>query len=167
MGCLGVRGTDVATKVSVTVKGLMGLDDPERMVAELTKATGLPWQAQAAAEDKVLTGGIVEIVLVAVVGKVAEMSVEAALDAVKRVVKHWRAERLDPLEAAIAKEPAPDTDAPACTASHTEAPADPALDGPAPAGSALDGPAPHTEAPTGPAPTGPAPAGPALDGSDG
>lgn len=112
----------MATKISVTVKGPMGLDDPERMLADLAQETGLSWQPRPVGEGAVLTGGIVEIVLVAVVGRVAEMSVEAALDAVKRVVKQWRAERLDPLETAIAKEPAPEAGA-------ADGPADDGSDG--------------------------------------
>jgi hypothetical protein len=101
----------VATRISVTVKGPIGLDDPERMIAELQKATGLSWRPQAVDEGKVLAGSIATIVLTVVITKGTEMSVVAALDAVKRVVERWRSERLDPPETTIDNESVPDADA--------------------------------------------------------
>ncbi|MFB7245670.1 hypothetical protein ACFCYX_24810 [Streptomyces populi] len=98
----------MATKISVSVKGLIGLDDPARMRAELEAETGLPWRPQEVAdEDTVLSGGIVEIILVAVVSKTAEITVTAAVDAAKRAVARWRGERLDGLEASVDTEPGP------------------------------------------------------------
>ncbi|MCC5480630.1 hypothetical protein ACFV2N_25210 [Streptomyces sp. NPDC059680] len=99
----------MATRISVTVKGLTGLDDLDRMLEELAAETGLPWRSSAVDQGKVLTGGIVEIVLVAAVGKATEMTVSAAVDAVKRVVERWRGERLDPPETSIGTESVPDS----------------------------------------------------------
>ncbi|MQY33454.1 hypothetical protein SRB17_14150 [Streptomyces sp. RB17] len=99
----------MATRISVTVKGLTGLDDPGRMLEELEAQTGLSWGAQAVDKGKVLTGGIVEIVLVTVVGKATEMAVSAAVDAVKGVVERWRGERLDPPETSVGTESVPDS----------------------------------------------------------
>ncbi|WP_143658611.1 hypothetical protein [Streptomyces sp. IMTB 2501] len=98
----------MATMISVTVKGPTGLDDPDRMLDELAAETGLSWRSSAVDDGRVLTGGIVEIVLVAVVGKATEMTVSAAVDAVKRVVERWRGERLDPPETSVATQSVPD-----------------------------------------------------------
>ena len=79
----------MATKIVVSVKGLIGLDDPARMRGELEAETRLLWRPQEvaiAAEEDVLTSGIVEIILVAVVSKTAELTVSAAVDAAKQVV---------------------------------------------------------------------------------
>ncbi|AOR29896.1 hypothetical protein BFF78_01300 [Streptomyces fodineus] len=92
----------------MTVKGPTGLDETDRMLDELEAETGLSWRSSAVDEGKVLTGGIVEIVLVAAVGKATEMTVSAAVDAVKRVVEHWRGERLDPPETLVATQSVPD-----------------------------------------------------------
>ncbi|MGW7529137.1 hypothetical protein [Streptomyces sp. NPDC054783] len=99
----------MATRISVTVKGLTGLDDLDRMLEELAAETGLSWRSSAVDQGKVLTGGIVEIVLVAAVGKATEMTVSAAVDAVKRVVERWRSERLDPPETSVGTESVPDS----------------------------------------------------------
>ncbi|MEU6770148.1 hypothetical protein [Streptomyces sp. NPDC046759] len=99
----------MATRISVTVKGLTGLDDPDRMLGELEAETGLSWCSRAVDEGRVLTGGIVEIVLVAVVGKATEMAVSSAVDAVKRIVERWREERLDPPETSVVTESVPDS----------------------------------------------------------
>lgn len=101
----------MATRISVTVKGPLGLDDPDRMLAELERATDLSWRPQVVEEGHVLTGSIVEIVLTAAIGKGTEMAMGAALDAVKRVVTRWRKERLDPPEISIDEDSVPDTDA--------------------------------------------------------
>ncbi|MFF2936280.1 hypothetical protein [Streptomyces mirabilis] len=105
----------MATKISVSVKGLIGLDDPARMRVELEAETGLTWRQQEVAiadiadEEAVLSGGIVEIILVAVVSKTAEMTVSAAVDAAKQVVERWRGERLDGLDTSVDTEPGPDS----------------------------------------------------------
>ncbi|MER6571519.1 hypothetical protein ABT288_36425 [Streptomyces sp. NPDC001093] len=99
----------MATRISVTVKGLTGLDDRDRMLDELAAATGLSWRSSPVDQGRVLTGGIVEVVLVAAVGKATEMTVSAAVDAVKRVVERWRDERLDPPETSVGTESVPDS----------------------------------------------------------
>jgi len=102
----------MATKIVVSVKGLIGLDDPARMRGELEAETGLAWRPQEVAladEDAVLSGGIVEIILVAVVSKTAEMTVSAAVDAAKQLVERWRGERLDGLDTSVDTEPGPDS----------------------------------------------------------
>ncbi|EST35044.1 hypothetical protein M878_07390 [Streptomyces roseochromogenus subsp. oscitans DS 12.976] len=93
----------------MSVKGLTGLEDQDRMLDELAAETGLSWRSRAVDEGRVLTGGIVEIVLVAAVGKATEMTVSAAVDAVKRVVERWRGERLDPPETSVGTESVPDS----------------------------------------------------------
>jgi hypothetical protein len=98
----------MATRISVSVKGLTGLDDPDRMLAELEAETGLVWRPEAVDEGRVLSGGVVEIILVAVAVKAAEMTLEATVAAVKKVVERWRRERLDPPEATVETEPVPD-----------------------------------------------------------
>jgi hypothetical protein len=105
----------MATKIVVSVKGLIGLDDPARMRGELEAETGLPWRPQEVAiadQEDVLSGGVVEIILVAVVSKTAEMAVSAAVDATKQVVERWRGERLDGLDTSVDTErtdPGPDS----------------------------------------------------------
>ncbi|MDV9168834.1 hypothetical protein R6V09_01570 [Streptomyces sp. W16] len=102
----------MATKIVVSVKGLIGLDDPARMRGELEAETGLSWRPQEVAladQDAVLSGGIVEIILVAVVSKTAEMTVSAAVDSAKRIVERWRGERLDGLDTSVDTEPGPDS----------------------------------------------------------
>ncbi|MGW2571661.1 hypothetical protein [Streptomyces sp. NPDC001537] len=95
----------MGTRISVSVGGLTGLDDRERLLAELEAETGLEWQARDVEQDGVLTGGIVEIVLVAVVGKATELAVSAAVDSAKKIVERWRSERLDPPEASVDVDP--------------------------------------------------------------
>jgi hypothetical protein len=105
----------VAAVISVSVKGtLLGLDDPERIRGELEAATGLEWRREEVDHGPVLTGGIVEILLVAAVSKLAEESFGAVLDATKRAVERWRAGRLDPPQAEVEVRSVPEsaTDAP-------------------------------------------------------
>ncbi|WP_344962076.1 hypothetical protein [Streptomyces thioluteus] len=89
----------------MTVKGQLGLDDPDRMLRELEQATRLSWRWEEVDQGPALSGGIPEIVLEAVIGKGVEMSVEYAVDAVRRCVGRWRAERLDPPRTAIRTSP--------------------------------------------------------------
>lgn len=108
----------MAAVISVSVRGaLLGLDDPERIRGELEAETGLEWRRDEVDQGWVLTGGIVEILLVAAVSKLTEEALGAALDATKRAVERWRAGRLDPPQAEIEVRPAPlsTADAPAGT----------------------------------------------------
>ncbi|MFI5975571.1 hypothetical protein [Streptomyces sp. NPDC051452] len=93
------------------------MDDPERIRGQLEAETGLKWCREEVDQGWVLTGGIVEILLVAAVSKLTEESLGAALDATKRAVERWRAGRLDPPQAEVeVRQVPPPTDAPADTA---------------------------------------------------
>ncbi|HYQ68046.1 hypothetical protein [Actinophytocola sp.] len=96
------------TRISVTVKGPIGLDEPDQMLADLTRETDLPWEQHTVDDGDVLSVGLVDIILVAVVTKSAEMTLQATVDGVKKVVKRWRAARLDPPETVIDTEELPD-----------------------------------------------------------
>ena len=98
------------TTISVSVKGLLGLDDPDRMRDELETATGLAWRQEPVDDGKVLSGGIVELLLVAAAGKATEMAVSSAVDAVKRVVDRWRGQSLDPPRISVGTHSSPDGD---------------------------------------------------------
>ena len=101
-------GRQVAAVMSVSVRGaLLGLDDPEQIRGELEAATGLEWRREEVDQGWVLTGGIVEILLVAAVSKLTEESLGAALEATKRAVERWRAGRLDPPQAEVEVRPLP------------------------------------------------------------
>ncbi|MCI3272845.1 hypothetical protein [Streptomyces cylindrosporus] len=101
----------MAVKISVSVKGPTGLDDADRMLGELKEAADLPWSVREVEEEGALGSGIVEIVIVAVVGKTVELGVSAAVDAVKQAVERWRSERLDPPDVTVATESVPDAEA--------------------------------------------------------
>jgi hypothetical protein len=100
----------MSARIRVSVKGLSGLDDQDRVVRELKAATGLEWHLRVADRGRVLAPDIGEILLEALVGKAAEMSVEAAVYAVRKVIERWRRERLDPPETSVRTELLPDTD---------------------------------------------------------
>ncbi|WP_369224534.1 hypothetical protein AB5J52_27400 [Streptomyces sp. R39] len=106
----------MAAVISVSVRGaLLGLDDPERIRSELEAGTGLEWRREEVDHGRVLTGGIVEILLVAAVSKLTEESLGAALNATKRAVERWRAGRLDPPQAEVEVRSAPPSSADAPT----------------------------------------------------
>ncbi|WP_255949960.1 hypothetical protein [Streptomyces odontomachi] len=107
----------MSARISVTVKGPLGIDEPDLMLAELERQTGVVWRPQPVDEGKVLNGSIAEIVMVAVLTKATEVTVQAALDRAKQLVGRWRSERLDPLEMTVSEEPAPDGEAPGGPAS--------------------------------------------------
>jgi hypothetical protein len=111
----GRGDTVVGTKITVTVTEPLGIDDPDLMLAELQKVTGLPWQSRTVEKENVLSGGITALILTAVasgvVAKTTEMSTEAALNAVKGLVRRWRSEQLDPPEIAVSEESVPDSEA--------------------------------------------------------
>ncbi|MDH6137595.1 hypothetical protein P3T37_007028 [Kitasatospora sp. MAA4] len=95
----------------MSLKGLLGLDDASRLLDELAAETGLRWHEEPVEEGKVLSGGLVEILLVAVASKTAEMAYEAAMERAKQVVERWREERLDKPEASVRAESLPDSEA--------------------------------------------------------
>lgn len=91
-------------QLTVSVRGSLGLDDDWRLIDELQKATGLAWRGEPAGADDHLDGGIVEIVLVAVLGKTTELAYNAVVEKVRSRVEQWRRERLDELDYTIAEE---------------------------------------------------------------
>ncbi|MFF0388304.1 hypothetical protein ACFYS8_06345 [Kitasatospora sp. NPDC004615] len=101
----------MGTRISVSLKGPLGLDDASRLLEELAAQTGLGWREEPVDEGKVLSGGLVEILLVAVVSKTTELAFEAVLERVKQVVERWREERLDRPEAAVDAQALPGTEA--------------------------------------------------------
>jgi hypothetical protein len=88
-------GIDVPRQLTVNVQGSLGLDDGERLIEELERATGLAWRAEPVEDDGHLTGGIVEIVLVAVLGKSTELVYGAAVEKVRERIEQWRRGHLD------------------------------------------------------------------------
>lgn len=86
----------MARQLTVDVTGgALGLDDGKRLAEELERATGVTWQLAPAADDGHLSGGIVEIVLVAVLEKSTELAYAAVLDKARERIERWRRERLD------------------------------------------------------------------------
>lgn len=98
------------TKISVSIKGPVGLDDPDRLLRELEAETGLSWRQEPVAEEKTLSGGLFEIVLVALVTGASSEAGKDAWNAAKQVVKRWRSEKLDPTETSVEIESLPDAD---------------------------------------------------------
>jgi hypothetical protein len=91
----GKRGIGVAKRLTVNVRGSLGLDDGRRLTDELEQATGLVWRGEPVKEDGHLDGGIVEIVLVAVLGKTTELAYGAVMEKARGRIEQWRRERLD------------------------------------------------------------------------
>jgi hypothetical protein len=102
----------VASRVTIRLTGTIGLDDSDRLLAELAKETGLDWREERPADGKHLAGAMVELLLTAVIsgaaGKGAEAAIEATADRVREVVSHWRDRRLDPPAADIVTADVPD-----------------------------------------------------------
>jgi hypothetical protein len=88
-------GVGVATRISVTFQGPLGLDDPDQIRADLEAATGLAWRAEEVYQENVLVGGLTEILLIAVVSKSTEMAVSAVVDKVKEIVEEIKKRRLE------------------------------------------------------------------------
>lgn len=87
----------MASRVTVRLKGTIGLDDAGRLLAELTEETGLDWCEERPPDGKHL--GVADLLLTAVISGVAGKSAEAAAEAVgnrvRQVVSRWRDRRLD------------------------------------------------------------------------
>ncbi|MFJ9426077.1 hypothetical protein [Streptomyces sp. NPDC101249] len=98
----------MGTRIRVSVAGPAGLDELHELRAELDRTTGLSWQeGESGSDGRVLSGGVSEIILVAVTGKLSEMAVTYAVDAARKVVARHQARRLDPGEATLTTEPLP------------------------------------------------------------
>jgi hypothetical protein len=94
----------VPRQLTVNVQGSLGLDDGQRLIEELGRATGLTWRAEPVEDDGHLTGGIVEIVLVAVLGKSTELVYGAAVEKARERIEQWRREHLDKPEYILTEE---------------------------------------------------------------
>lgn len=77
--------------ISVKVEGPVGLDEPEELLEELGRETGVDWRQDTGGRDGTLDVGV--SVLVAVLTGVLAPVVQAA---VERVIENWRGRRLDP-----------------------------------------------------------------------
>jgi hypothetical protein len=110
----------MATRISVSVDGLVGLDDQERLYDELTAETGLSWHRADPPDRGRVLSGVMEILLVAVVSKSGEMALEAAVGAVQRVVQRYRARSMDPPDVRIETRPEPDGTEPGGTAADDD-----------------------------------------------
>jgi hypothetical protein len=103
---------EVATRITVRVSGPLGLDGPNQLRRALERETELDWSEQSSADDTHLSGGLAEILLVAIVSKSAEMAfggaVEQAREGVHKVVEHWREQRLDPPKTVVEETDEPD-----------------------------------------------------------
>jgi hypothetical protein len=87
----------MATRIAVRLTGNLGLDDAERLLAELKAGTELSWRDESPADDaRHLTGGLAELLLVAVASRGTEMVFEGSVRRVRELVEHWRDRRLDP-----------------------------------------------------------------------
>lgn len=91
-------------QLTVNVQGSLGLDDGERLIDELEQATGLTWRAEPVEDDGHLAGGIVEIVLVAVLGKSTELAYGAAVEQARKRIDQWRRGHLDKPEYTLTEE---------------------------------------------------------------
>lgn len=110
--------------IAVRVEGTVGLDEPAKLLEELTAETGLPWrQEQAALPPGSLDGGVSSMVLEAVIGGFVGSALQIAT---QRVVDRWRGERLDPPTVIVVVQQPPGPDA--VTARHGEGPAVPGAD---------------------------------------
>jgi hypothetical protein len=89
------EGIAMAKRLTVSVRGPLGLDDGRRLTDELEQATGLVWRGEPVKADGHLDGGIVEIVLVAVLGKTTELAYGAVMEKARGRIEQWRSERLD------------------------------------------------------------------------
>jgi hypothetical protein len=98
----------MAKRISVRLVGNLGLDDADRLMDALADTTGLSWHDETPADSGHLTGGIAELVLVAVVGRGAEMAFEGMVHKVRELVEDWKKRRLDPPQAEVEETTVPE-----------------------------------------------------------
>lgn len=79
--------------ISVKVEGPVGLDEPEQLLEELGRETGLTWRLETAGQDGTLDGSLAAIMVEAVLGGTVGAAVQVA---VQRAIENWRGRRLDP-----------------------------------------------------------------------
>ncbi|MEV1022935.1 hypothetical protein [Streptomyces sp. NPDC050264] len=91
--------------ISVRVEGPVGLDEPEELLTDLGRETGLEWRLDASDEDGgTLDGGLSEALLIAVLSSATSTLVQAAA---QRAIDNWRGRRLDPPPVTIVVVPPP------------------------------------------------------------
>ena len=79
--------------ISVKVEGPVGLDEPQELLEELGRETGLDWRLETVGQKGTLGGDIAFTLLEALL----EGAVGAAIGvAAQRAVDTWRGRRLDP-----------------------------------------------------------------------
>lgn len=98
----------MAERITVTVKGPLGLDDADFLLTELKRETQLDWHKEDRPDDEHLFGGLLDLVLVAIASKSVEMTYEQAIAKAREVIERWRKTRLDPPEASVDTTPADD-----------------------------------------------------------
>ncbi len=91
----------VSTRISVSVHGRVGLDEPEHLRKDLEATTGLTWRQRPGAEPDTLSGGWSEVLLDAAIATAVQMTAQAAVDAAKQVLRRWSEQRLDPPETSV------------------------------------------------------------------
>ncbi|MEU0744353.1 hypothetical protein [Streptomyces sp. NPDC006134] len=79
--------------ISVKIEGPVGLDEPEELLEELGRETGLSWRLETAGRGGTLDGGLAVVLLEAVLGGAVGAVVQAAA---QRAIETWRGRRLDP-----------------------------------------------------------------------
>jgi len=85
----------VTRELTVSVRGTLGLDDGAHLLDALESSTGLEWRLAPAPDRGHLSGGIAEVVLVAVLSKSTELAYGAVVEKVRDRVEQWRRGRLD------------------------------------------------------------------------
>ncbi|GHH88684.1 hypothetical protein GCM10017771_35100 [Streptomyces capitiformicae] len=88
--------------ISVKVEGPVGLDEPQDLLEELGRETGLAWRLETAGQKGTLGGELAVTMLEALLGGVAGAVVQVA---VQRAVDNWRGRRLDPPIVTIVVQP--------------------------------------------------------------
>jgi len=93
----------MATRITVTLTGALGLDDADLLLTELEEETGLDWRAEDRSDVRHL-GGVDHILLDALLSGTVELSLHAALDKAREIVRDWQERRLDPPDASVEAE---------------------------------------------------------------
>ena len=99
-------------KISVRVTGVRGLEDPDRLYEVLTAETDLAWlrEEPAVAPGGTLSG-VTDLIFGVVMAKPAEMAWNYALEQVRRAIRRYTAEYVDPPDVTLDAYPVPDPDA--------------------------------------------------------
>jgi hypothetical protein len=99
----------MGTRVIVRVTGRIGIEEADRLLANLAKETGLYWREENSPDSRQLSG--LDLLLTAVVGgavgKGTELAVGTAVDQVREVIGRLRARRLDPPDVEVETEELP------------------------------------------------------------